>query len=207
MARKKGLVPRKQPVQSRSKATVEVVLEAAAQVFESGGYNGANTNLIARRAGVSIGSLYQYFPGKDAILYALMKRHMDMGYEFITKRLAGLGRGGVDEVFVRALVEAMLGMHEMEPELHRVMFEQVPPTVMLPQELMRNEAAAVERLAAMLERTPGLRKAATGEVARFVAYTLEMLCHRFVLYGIKGLDREGFMDETADMLLRYILAD
>lgn len=205
MASRKGLGPRKQPVQSRSKTTVDVIVEAAAQVFEAKGYTGANTNLIAKRAGVSVGSLYQYFSNKDSILYALMKRHMDMGYEFIIQRLSGLGRGGIDEEFIRALVEAMLGMHEVEPELHRVMFEQVPPTVVLPYELMRNEAAAVERLAAMLERTPGLRKDPTGDLARFVAYTLEMLCHRYALYGIKGLSRERFIAETTDMLLRYLL--
>jgi AcrR family transcriptional regulator len=68
------LKPRKAPRQPRSEHTVEVLLEAAAQVLERDGLEGFNTNAVARRAGVSIGSLYQYFPGKDALTLALMRR-------------------------------------------------------------------------------------------------------------------------------------
>ena len=72
MARSRSeLRPRKQPQQSRSRATVEFLLEAAAQVFGERGYLATTTNGIAERAGVSVGSLYQYFPSKDAILLAL----------------------------------------------------------------------------------------------------------------------------------------
>jgi AcrR family transcriptional regulator len=63
--------PRRKPVQDRSLATVEAILEAAAQVFERYGYAAGTTNRIAGRAGVAIGSLYQYFRNKDAILVAL----------------------------------------------------------------------------------------------------------------------------------------
>ena len=67
------------PRQERSRATVEAILEAAAQVFERHGYAAGTTNRIAERAGVSIGSLYQYFPNKDAILVALVEQHVDEG--------------------------------------------------------------------------------------------------------------------------------
>lgn len=64
--------PRKSPVQARSAATVEAILEAAARILESEGLEGYTTNAIAKRAGVSIGSLYQYFPNKDAVTAALV---------------------------------------------------------------------------------------------------------------------------------------
>jgi len=64
--------PRKSPVQARSAATVEAILEAAARILESEGLDGYTTNAIAKRAGVSVGSLYQYFPNKDAITAALV---------------------------------------------------------------------------------------------------------------------------------------
>ncbi len=64
--------PRKSPVQARSAATVEAILEAAARILESEGFEGYTTNAIAKRAGVSIGSLYQYFPNKDAVTAALV---------------------------------------------------------------------------------------------------------------------------------------
>jgi AcrR family transcriptional regulator len=71
---RKGLKPRKSPVQKRSTETVAVILEAAARILELRGFEGFNTNAIAGKAGVSIGSLYQYFPNKDALLSGLIAR-------------------------------------------------------------------------------------------------------------------------------------
>ena len=66
--------PRKAPSQPRSAHTVEVMLEGAAHILEQHGLDGYTTNAIAARAGVSIGSLYQYFPTKDAVTVALIER-------------------------------------------------------------------------------------------------------------------------------------
>lgn len=71
------LRPRKQPTQPRAVETVACILEAAAQILEAQGFEAFNTNAVAERAGVSIGSLYQYFPGKDALLIALMQREKE----------------------------------------------------------------------------------------------------------------------------------
>ena len=72
--RRQSLKPRKIPQQSRAEQTVATILEAAARVLETKGMDGMNTNLVAQRAGVGVGSLYQYFPNKDAIIVALSKR-------------------------------------------------------------------------------------------------------------------------------------
>jgi AcrR family transcriptional regulator len=72
--RRNRLEPRKLPAQSRSNATVDAVLEAAARILERYGFEGYTTNAIAERAGVSIGSFYQYFPNKDAVTVALLER-------------------------------------------------------------------------------------------------------------------------------------
>lgn len=64
---------RKRPSQQRSRQTIEVVLEAGAQILERGGLAAFNTNAVAARAGVSVGSIYQYFPGKDAVMAALIR--------------------------------------------------------------------------------------------------------------------------------------
>jgi AcrR family transcriptional regulator len=68
------LRPRKAPKQARSHATVEAITEAAARILEQHGHEGFSTNAVAERAGVSIGSLYQYFPRKDALIGALIMR-------------------------------------------------------------------------------------------------------------------------------------
>lgn len=69
-----ALTPRKRPRQKRSEATVETILDGAARILETGGLEAFNTNAVASRAGVSVGSLYQYFPGKDAVMAALVRR-------------------------------------------------------------------------------------------------------------------------------------
>jgi len=69
--------PRKTPVQSRSEVTVDAILQATLQVLVSVGKEKLTTTLVAQRAGVSVGTLYQYFPNKSALLQATLRRHMD----------------------------------------------------------------------------------------------------------------------------------
>ncbi|MEJ5064957.1 TetR/AcrR family transcriptional regulator [Erwinia sp. MYb375] len=73
----KGLEARKQPRQARSQATVEVILEATIQVLLAEGLPRLTTIRVAERAGVSVGTLYQYFPQKQALLFALLQRHLE----------------------------------------------------------------------------------------------------------------------------------
>jgi AcrR family transcriptional regulator len=95
------LKPRKTPSQSRAEQTVAAIIEAAAQVLETDGFEGFNTNAVAQRAGVSIGSLYQYFPGKDALTLALMRREAD---RFFADAVAAL-----DETTAEAAMEYLIG--------------------------------------------------------------------------------------------------
>jgi AcrR family transcriptional regulator len=85
---------RRRPKQSRSRATCDAILEAASQILERDGPAGFNTASVAERAGVSIGTLYQYFPDKQAILLAAAQREMG--------REAAPGR---QTVFLRALID------------------------------------------------------------------------------------------------------
>lgn len=81
------LAMKKEPTQSRAKATVEAVVVAAAQLLAERGYAALTTNHIADRAGVSIGSIYQYFPGKEAIIARLLEKTVD---EILTDFARGL---------------------------------------------------------------------------------------------------------------------
>src|ERR1041384_3846674 len=77
MQRQVRTTPRKRPRQDRSRATVDTILEATARVLVKRGFDGLTTNLVADAAGVSIGSLYQYFPNKAALVGALIENNVE----------------------------------------------------------------------------------------------------------------------------------
>jgi AcrR family transcriptional regulator len=108
------------PRQARSRALVEAVLESTARVLVECGYAGTNTNLVAERAGVSIGSLYQYFPNKDSLIAALHERH---GREMraVVETMLATDRPRDLRGHLAVLVHAMLAAHQVEPELHRLL--------------------------------------------------------------------------------------
>ena len=110
--------PRKQARQARARATQEAIIEAAARILEAQGNAGLTTNAIAARAGVSIGSLYQYFPNKEAVLAALLrhKRAELLGW---MRAAVETHRDAAPDVALRALLEAGL-RHQIErPRLAR----------------------------------------------------------------------------------------
>jgi AcrR family transcriptional regulator len=115
---------RKKPQQERSIAMVGTLLEAATRVFVKEGYAKATTNRIATAAGVSVGSLYQYFPSKDAIAVELLRRYREGLVELIGSRLGA----ATPETFasvVRELLADLLQAEGINPALHRVLIEQV----------------------------------------------------------------------------------
>jgi AcrR family transcriptional regulator len=117
--------PRKLPRQRRAQETVDAILEATRRVLIQRGYLGATTAQIARLAGVSIGSLYQYFPSKAALVSALSRRH--------SEAMLALFRQRVDEsralplrAAVRLIIQTEMEALGADPALHRVLFEHVP---------------------------------------------------------------------------------
>lgn len=110
---------RRTPRQERSRATVEAILHAGAQVFREAGFERASTNLIARVAGVSVGSLYQYFPDKEAIARALVER---VEGEMLARMQDIIARDDGDpRATIGGLIDAVIAVHEHQPELVRVM--------------------------------------------------------------------------------------
>jgi len=118
--RKNSLKARKVPVQARSQETVSVILDASARILESDGLRGFNTNAVAVKAGVSIGSLYQYFPNKDSIVFALTSRFEQGLHEAVLKAVQA-GRGRQLKSRLRLLVRALVSAHYHRPRLNRVL--------------------------------------------------------------------------------------
>jgi len=120
-----ALLPRKLPSQERSRFTVDAILEAAADILVREGYARLTTNRIADRAGVNIASLYQYFPGKDAIVAELRRRHGAAERAAVRKTLVLRSDLGLEST-LRALISRGVAAHAVSPALHRVFAEHMP---------------------------------------------------------------------------------
>lgn len=107
LSAKPDLDARKQPRQARSQATVDAIFEAAIQVLLREGPNKLTTIRVAERAGASVGTLYQYFPNKQALLYAIVQRHLDRIMAQL-EQAAEVAHGQPLAVMVSAVVEAFL---------------------------------------------------------------------------------------------------
>ncbi len=116
---------RRAPRQQRSRQTVEVILEAVERVLKREGVDAITTNRIAEAAGVSIGSVYQYFPDKKSIFTALHQRHVEQVSQVIEKTVVEHASSSL-ESFTCALVERLMDLHDLEPGLHEIISEVVP---------------------------------------------------------------------------------
>lgn len=135
----------RKPKQSRSKATVAAIIDAAARVLAEEGWAGFNTNVIAQRAGVSIGSLYEYFSDKQALVDAIASDHLAKGERFLSSLPAGVDGTGDPAALVDGLVEGLVDLHKDDPRLHRVLSSEVPlsPDIRNRVEKLRQGAVAL----------------------------------------------------------------
>lgn len=117
--------PRKRPLQARSRDLVNALMQATARILVRDGWDALTTNRVANEAGVSVGSLYQYFPHKDALVSALVESWA----ETLTAQFVALGAELLDasvEVGARRLVETVLDVTRADQALHRSVLLQLP---------------------------------------------------------------------------------
>lgn len=200
------LSPRKTPVQRRAVETRERILAAAARIFSRHGYAAGTTNRIAAEADMSVGSLYQYFPNKDAILVELVRHHVDEGVAAVGAHLDAVRDGGAGsaERALAAVVDAVIDVHLGDPALHQVLFEESPRPPELLAELRALEEAAVARTAALLAADPTVRVDDHALAARLVVATIESLVHRVVAVRGRAVDVPAFRRELVAMVSRYL---
>lgn len=117
--------PVRTPSQRRSQATVEALLEATARILERDGLRGLTTNHVAALAGVSIGSLYEYFDSKDALVQAWCEHHVASALELIDALFDGLAGTPMNDA-LEPFLDALLAMNLERPRLKRVLLEQIP---------------------------------------------------------------------------------
>jgi AcrR family transcriptional regulator len=139
---------RRQPVQQRSAKRVEQMLNASAELIDELGYDALTTTLIAKRAGVAVGSLYQFFPDKRAVVQALTQRNLEQFIASVTERLAQIDHGHWWEV-VDSVLDIYLRMHREIPGFSKVHFGDVVDLQLLEDD-RDNNAVLVDALTEIL---------------------------------------------------------
>jgi AcrR family transcriptional regulator len=183
---------------------VAAILEAAAEVIDDVGWSRASTNRIAERAGVSIGSLYQYYPNKEAILAGLYEKHHHEVDAVVGESIELLGRPEVSITTVLTRLFAdLIRMHRRDPVLARVLSTAVP---------LRSPSSAPtggtgdaqQTLVGLLSRRPEVRSDNLGEAVRILEISVEALTRWLVHEAPGDTDIDVFVDESVKMLTRLI---
>jgi len=197
------LSPRKAPRQSRSQATVTAILDATAHILVERGVAAVSTNAVAERAGVSVGSLYQYFPNKDALIAALHARHGEQMMDVIQRALTKAMDATLDEA-LGGLIEATVEAHRVDADLHRVLEQQLGNT---DKHVLQDEYVDVmeDRIVALLARH---RSEITVTDLRLASYMLmnaaHGLIHVVVLQRPKGVSLKAATQEIVRMMKAYL---
>jgi AcrR family transcriptional regulator len=202
MVRRPLTKPRKNASQERSQATVDALVEATARILVSEGFDKASTNRIAEKAGVSVGSLYQYFPSKEALVAAVIVRHQKELLEIARRALIEVSALPVRQA-VRKLVAVAIEAHRVDPKLHRVLAEQIPRTGKLEDvEVFNRETYALFR--AWLQQHREEFRAVDLDLAAFVCVTsIEALTHAAVLHHSE-MRPEPLIDEATRLIVGYL---
>jgi AcrR family transcriptional regulator len=201
-AEQRRLQPRRQPRQVRAELTRQRILAAAAHIFAEYGYAAGTTNRIAERARISIGSLYQYYPNKDAILAEMLTRHLDNDQATAVLRRYK-GRSEPLEHIIRTIIRTEIENHRDDPQLLRVMIEQAPRTGELMDRITRQEQEMVADLRDLLERHPEVRVQDKDTAARLVASTLGQTVHQLVA-APGSIDTTRLENEFVAMITGYL---
>ncbi|WP_245620994.1 TetR/AcrR family transcriptional regulator [Paraburkholderia ferrariae] len=185
---------------------VDALIEATARILVKEGFDKASTNRIAAVAGVSVGSLYQYFPSKEALVAAVIERHQREIMQMVRCELAGVLAEPVDKA-VRKLVTVAVKAHRVDPRLHRVLAEQIPRVGEL-EKLETFNRENFTLFSTYLERhRDELRIDDVGLASYVCVTTIEALTHNAVLHYSTVLTdamMEALIDEAARLVTGYL---
>jgi AcrR family transcriptional regulator len=198
---------RRRPTQRRAIQTVDAVLDAVLRILKREGFDAVSTNRIAEVAGVSIGSLYQYFPDKRAIFVALHRRHIEEIDGIIGATFVEHAASPLDDL-VRALIEAMLDAHSTEPELFELLQTQIPHRAEESQDFASRlhgvfRLALSSRLPLKNGRTRKKGGADLDTVVFVVASMVDGLCHA-VLRRPQNISPAAAKEEVVRAVLAYL---
>jgi len=182
---------------------VSAILAATSRVLVKHGFDGLTTNAVAAAAGVSIGSLYQYFPNKEALVAGLIEHHVETINSAVLAELTRVAQLPIAQA-ARAVIELTIRVHAIEPELHRVLTEQVPRIGKLAK--LRQLDEIVHRMVAgLLAHRRADIAVVDVELAAFVLVsTIEAIVHRAALLYPHRLRDPRLVDEATLLVTRYL---
>src|SRR5688572_22122612 len=196
---------RKSPQQSRSRVTVESILDGAIRVLEQEGSLALTTTRIAQAAGVSVGTLYQYFPNRKSILDALQEREFQRALAAMQAIMLNPAFGST-HALAQAVIRGLLELYRAAPELHRVLVIE-GLTGEAPEQVKAFDLRMVILVRSVLTGASFTCRRKNVDAAAFVAYQsvrASMLAH--LLEAPAGLDEETLAEELSDLLHRYLVA-
>lgn len=204
MTRRASLKPtRNQPRQPRSRATVAVILDAAIRVLDREGFEALTTSRVAEVAGVSVGTLYQYFAHRDAIVTALQDRELERTAALLERVLAGAS-GLSNQELARSVVHELLRLYRAAPALHRVLAAR-GLQFSTPERVVAFDARSVAVLKAFLGAAGPRIRAANLEAAAFVIYqSVRATMLAYLLESPAGVDDALLSDELTQLIVRYL---
>ena len=198
---------RKDPRQERSKVMVEAILEAAAQIFAELGYARATTNKIAERAGVSVGSLYQYFPNKDSLIANLHEVHHAKVDEVVGNAFKRFGDHSMGlEEGLRRFLDELSEVHEADPTLTKALSREVMREAEVNDHSHTDEngSAKIDHLARLLFDRPEVRDGDPAVISAIMGQVISHLTRWLQHDAPPGLDRHALREEMVQLLLRYL---
>lgn len=191
----------RRPKQQRSQATVSAIISAGARILGRKGWAGFTTNAVAGRAGVSIGSLYEYFRDKQALVDAIADAHIAHGERLLAQAeaFASGPRAGAD--IVEMLVEGAIALHADDPDLHRVLSSEAPLAPQIRHRVSRLRSGLVDLVAASLRDQVAKPRIA----AQMLVDVTDAIVHRWWVEdnGRPG-DPRRLADELKAMLKAYL---
>jgi AcrR family transcriptional regulator len=197
---------RKAPQQSRSRVTVESILDGAIRVLEQEGSLALTTTRIAEAAGVSVGTLYQYFPNRKSILDALQEREFQRTLTVMQQVMVESPASSTDEL-ARAVIRGLFRLYGAAPELHRVLVIEGLAGDHAPEQVKAFDLRMVSLVRSVLNGARLQCRRKNVDAAAFVAYQsvrASMMAH--LLEAPAGIDEQTLTDELADLLHRYLVA-
>lgn len=193
--------PRKQPLQARSRATVEAIMQASTYILNESGWGGLNTNAIAARAGVNIASLYQFFPNKQAVIAELQRRHAASMHDDMRNAMLRMSQQSTLRSALEVVIDMVIQEHRKAPDMHKAIAEELPLSQCIIED---SNKGILESMMHALQ--PFMKNVPDPELATYmVGISIKAIIHQVTNEKPALLDEPSLVSELVTLAERFLL--